>query len=107
MIEALSKLIKRMRYPLSLRHIEELMAECGVFVHHATVLHRWALKITPVLVKEFHGRKPTMGESWRMDETYLSVRAANRNVCIVPWISVTASGRRARRQQSCPASGGP
>jgi transposase-like protein len=29
-------------YPLSLRHIEEMMQERGVFVDHTTV-HRWAL----------------------------------------------------------------
>jgi putative transposase len=29
-------------YPLSLRHLEEMMAERGVAVDHATV-HRWAL----------------------------------------------------------------
>ena len=34
-------------YPLSLRHIEEMMAERGVFVDHATV-HRWSIKILPV-----------------------------------------------------------
>jgi transposase-like protein len=35
-------------YPLSLRNLEEMMAERGVFVDDATV-HRWALKILPVL----------------------------------------------------------
>ena len=34
-------------YPLSLRHIEEMMAERSVFVDHATV-HRWSIKILPV-----------------------------------------------------------
>ena len=31
-------------YPLSLRHIEEMMTERRVFVDHATV-HPWAIKI--------------------------------------------------------------
>jgi transposase-like protein len=88
MIEALRKVIKRMHYPLevmltcvrwyvayplSLRHIEEMMAERGVFVDYATV-HRWALKIVPTLVKVFRGRKRRVGKSWRMDETYIKVR---------------------------------
>ncbi len=34
-------------YPLSLRNLEEMMAERGVIVDHATV-HRWALKILPL-----------------------------------------------------------
>ena len=59
-------------YPLSLRNLEEMMAERGVFVDHATV-HRWALKILPVLVEVFRGRKLRVGSSWRMDETYILV----------------------------------
>lgn len=59
-------------YPLSLRHLEEMMAERGVAVDHATV-HRWALKLLPVLSKVFRARKRTVGKSWRMDETYIKV----------------------------------
>ena len=55
-------------YPQSLRHIEEMMRERGVFVDHATV-HRWALKILPVLALVFRRRKRPVGGSWRMDET--------------------------------------
>ncbi|MDM0110233.1 IS6 family transposase [Variovorax sp. J22R24] len=59
-------------YPLSLRHIEEMMAERGVSVDHATV-HRWAMKILPVLAVVFRRRKRPVGTSWRMDETYIKV----------------------------------
>lgn len=59
-------------YPLSLRNLEELMAECGVLVDHATV-HRWAIKILPVLAKVFRQRKRPVGSSWRVDETYVKV----------------------------------
>ena len=59
-------------YPLSLRHIEEMMQERGVFVDHATV-HRWAIKMVPVLAAVFHRRKHPGGKSWRMDETYIKV----------------------------------
>ena len=73
MIEALRRVIKRMHYPLevmlvcvrwyvayplSLRHIEEMMAERGVCVDHATV-HRWAIKISPVLAAVFRLRTRT------------------------------------------------
>jgi putative transposase len=37
-------------YPLSLRHLEDMMAERGVSVDHSTV-HRWAVKLLPVLEK--------------------------------------------------------
>ena len=60
-------------YPLSLRHLEEMMAERGVAVDHSTV-HRWAIKLLPVLEKAFRRCKRPVGKSWRMDETYVKVR---------------------------------
>ena len=59
-------------YPLSLRNLEEMMAERGVTVDHATV-HRWALKILPVLTAVFRTRKRSVDGSWRVDETYILV----------------------------------
>ena len=59
-------------YSLSLRNLEEMMAERGVIVDHATV-HRWALKMLPVLAAVFRARKRSVGWSWRVDETYIKV----------------------------------
>ena len=59
-------------YPLSLRNLEEMMAERGVQVDHATV-HRWALKMLPVLAAVFRLRKLPVDSSWRVDETYVLV----------------------------------
>ena len=56
-------------YPLSLRHLEEMMSERGMSVDHSTV-HRWAMKLLPVLEKAFRLRKHSAGETWRMDEAY-------------------------------------
>ena len=78
MIEALRKVIKRMHYPLEvmltcvrwyaayplrLRHTEEMMAERGVCVDHATV-HRWTIKVLPVLTAALRRRKRPVGLSW-------------------------------------------
>jgi putative transposase len=60
-------------YPLSLRHLEEMMSERGISVDHSTV-HRWAMKLLPVLEKAFRLRKHSVGKSWRMDETYIKVK---------------------------------
>ncbi|MGF6638459.1 putative transposase [Paraburkholderia sp. MM6662-R1] len=60
-------------YPLSLRHLEDMTAERGVSVDHSTV-HRWAIKVLPVLEKAFRRRKRPVGKSWRMDETYIRVK---------------------------------
>ena len=59
-------------YALSLRNLEEMIAERGVQVDHATV-HRWALKMLPVLAGVFMPRKLPVGASWRVDETYVPV----------------------------------
>jgi len=47
-------------YSLSTRNLEEMMAERGVLVDHATV-HRWTLKMLPVLARVFRGRKHPVG----------------------------------------------
>jgi putative transposase len=60
-------------YPLSTRHVEELMRERGVPVDHATV-NRWVIKYSPQLEAAFHRRKRPVGRSWRMDETYIRVK---------------------------------
>jgi putative transposase len=72
MNEQLCTVIKRRHYPLSLRHIEEMMVERGVSVDRATV-HRWSIKMLPVLAAIFRLRKRPVGGSWRMDETYILV----------------------------------
>ena len=94
-----------MAYPLSLRPGKELMQERGVFVDHAT-LHRWAIKVLPVLLAVFRRRKHSAGRSWRMDETHIKVssqwkylyRAADRDGDTVDFLltarHVLAAARR-------------
>ena len=60
-------------YPLSTRHIEELMEERGVHVDHSTI-NRWVIKYSPQLEEAFHCRKRAVWVSWRMDETYIKVK---------------------------------
>jgi transposase-like protein len=60
-------------YPLSYRHVEELMEERGVLLDHATI-QRWVVKYSPLLEEAFHGRKRPVWVSWRLDETYIKVK---------------------------------
>ena len=60
-------------YPLSCRHLEEMMEERGVTVDHSTV-SRWAIRFLPLLEKTFRKYKRPVGGSWRMDETYIKVK---------------------------------
>src|ERR1700686_3892628 len=60
-------------YSLSLRDLEEMIAEHGVEVDHSTV-HRWVIKLVPLFEKSFRQHKRPVGKSWRMDETYIKVQ---------------------------------
>jgi transposase-like protein len=60
-------------YPLSYRHVEELLEERGVPIDHATI-QRWVVKYSPLLEEAFHRRKRPVWVSWRMDETYIKVK---------------------------------
>ena len=92
-------------YPLSLRHIEEMMQERGVFVDHSTV-HRWAVGMLPVLAAVFRRRKRPVGRSWRMDETYIKVsgqwkylyRAVDRDGDTVDFLLTAKRDRAAARR---------
>jgi transposase-like protein len=65
---------------LSTRNLEEMMAERGVCVDHATV-YRWALKVLPSLAKVFRRREESVGRSWRVDETYIPVAGKWKYLC--------------------------
>jgi putative transposase len=60
-------------YPISYRQLEEMMGERGVEVDHST-LNRWILKYVPRLEKEFAAHKRPVGNSWRLDETYVRIK---------------------------------
>lgn len=60
-------------YALSLRNLEEMMAERGVAVDHST-LHRWVIRLVPLLDKAFRRHKHPVGRRWRMDETYIKIK---------------------------------
>ena len=60
-------------YNLSLRNLEEMMAERGISVDHATI-HRWVIRYSPELLKRFNARKRVVTGKWHIDETYIKVR---------------------------------
>jgi len=61
------------RYGVSYRDLEEIMAERGVKVDHAT-LNRWVIDYSPLIAAEAKKRKRSVASSWRMDETYVKVK---------------------------------
>ena len=62
-----------LRHSVSLRDLEEILAERGVEVDHAT-LSRWGAEILPLIAIEAHKRKRPTAVSWRMGERYIKVR---------------------------------
>ena len=62
-------------YPLSYRHLEEIMQERGVVVDHSSI-NRCAIRFLPLLETAFRKHKHAVGTSWRMDETYIRVNGA-------------------------------
>ncbi len=60
-------------YSLSLRNLEELMAERRVVVDHST-LHRWAIRFMALLYKSFGRHKRMVERRWRMDQAYIKVK---------------------------------
>jgi transposase-like protein len=64
-----------LRFSLSYRDLEELMAERGLSVDHTTVW-RWVQRYAPELDRRVRAELKRTGTSWRVDETY--VRVAGR-----------------------------
>jgi putative transposase len=60
-------------YNLSLRDLEEMMAERGIAVDHATI-HRWTVRYAPLLLERFNFNKRAVTGRWHVDETYIKVR---------------------------------
>jgi len=61
-----------LRFGLSYRDLEELLAERGVEVDHVT-LYRWVQRFTPLLVDAARPCRHVVGARWFVDETYVKV----------------------------------
>lgn len=62
-----------LRYGLSYRDVEELLAERGIEVDHVTI-YRWVQRFTPLLIDAARPCRHISGNRWFIDETYVKVR---------------------------------
>ena len=69
-----------LRYAVSYRDLEEILAERGVVVDHAT-LNRWVVKFAPLIAARAQARKRPTASSWRIDETYIKVKGS-ASLCV-------------------------
>src|SRR5690348_547714 len=62
-----------LRYSLSLRDVEELLAERGLAADHTTIW-RWVQRYGPELERRLRPHLKPTNRSWRVDETYIRVK---------------------------------
>jgi transposase, IS6 family len=61
-----------LRYGLSYRDVEELLAERGVTVDHVTI-YRWVQRFTPEFTEAARPCRHAPGDRWFADETHVKV----------------------------------
>ena len=88
-----------LRFDLSYRDVEELLAERGVEVDHVSV-YRWVQRFTPLLAEAARPCRHRAGDRWFVDETYVALRLPRDR-------PVRAGHRRVHRHSArchgCPA----
>src|SRR6266487_4833008 len=62
-----------LRFKLSLRDLVEMMAERGLSMAHTTIM-RWMQRYAPEFEKRWRRFTQAVGQSWRVDETYVKIR---------------------------------
>jgi len=94
-----------LRFGLSYRDVEELLAERGIEVDHVTI-YRWVQRFTPLLADAARFCRHAVGHRWFVDETYVKVcghwryvyRAVDQFGQVVDvYVSTRRDGAAARR----------
>jgi transposase-like protein len=75
------------RFTLSYRDVEDLLAERGLDVSYET-MRRWVLKFGPLFARELRGRRPPPTARWHLDE--MAVMIAGRRFWL--WRAVDDEG---------------
>src|SRR5438270_13466511 len=68
-----------LRYSLSYRDLEEMMAERNLAVDHSTIA-RWVLRYAPELNKRMRRELRAPNRSWRVNETYVRVAGLDLSI---------------------------
>ncbi|MBO0486701.1 IS6 family transposase [Vagococcus fluvialis] len=62
-----------LRYNLSYREVSEIMNDRGIIVCHTTI-YQWVQEYSQIIYCLWKERNKSVGDSWRMDETYIKVK---------------------------------
>src|SRR5258707_15013953 len=76
-----------LRFTLSYRDVEELLAERGLDISYETV-RRWVLKFGPMIARNLRQRRPRPSDQWHLDE--MVVRIAGKRMYL--WRGVDHEG---------------
>ncbi len=79
-----------LRFSVSFRDLEEMLAERGVRVDHVS-LHRWVQRFAPEFERRLRPHLRATGRTWHVDETYIRVGGAWRYL----YRAVDGAGRTA------------
>ncbi|MDQ6438348.1 IS6 family transposase, partial [Mesorhizobium sp. LHD-90] len=60
------------RFPLSLRHVEEMLLERGIVVSYETI-RRWGRKHGPDYVRRHCRKQPSSNDVWHLDEMVIAI----------------------------------
>ena len=61
-----------LRFTLSLRDVEDLLAERGITVSYESI-RRWIMHFGPMIAADLRRRRPKPHTSWHLDEVYLKI----------------------------------
>ena len=76
-----------LRFTLSLRDVEDLLAERGIAVSYEFI-RRWAIHFGPTIAADLRKRRPKPHTSWHLDEVYLKIDGR----MVYLWRAVDAEG---------------
>jgi transposase-like protein len=62
-----------LRFTLSYRHVEEILAERGLNISYESV-RRWVLKLGPAFARNLRHLRPRPTDTWHLDEVVVSIR---------------------------------
>ncbi len=62
-----------LRYNLSYREVSEIMSDRAINICHTTI-YRWVQEYSQIIYCFWKKRNKSVGDSWRMDETYIKVK---------------------------------